>query len=149
MVKISTFRDYPFSTNVSSFRDCFRQADMRPRRQLAGSIHSPAILQITLSSAKLRLLYTVTECLRVLRIESLLQSRSFMLKKWYFIKKRLLRSLCNGGYFIYFSADKGFRCSSPFYRDTTAVHNTESYVISGFRLVVDEHCGLFWDLAAS
>jgi len=106
MVEISTFRDYPFSTNVSSFRDCFRQVDMRPRGQLVGSIHCPAIVQTTLSSAKLRLPYSVTECLRVSRIDSLLQSLSFMLQEnSYFIKKKLSRSLCNGGYFIYFSAD--------------------------------------------
>lgn len=39
MVEISTFRDHPFRTNVSSFPDCFRQVDMRPRGQLVGSIH--------------------------------------------------------------------------------------------------------------
>jgi hypothetical protein len=103
MVEISTFRDHQFITNVSSFRDCFRQVNMRPRGQLAGSIHSPAILQISLSSAKLRLSYSVTECLRVLRIESLLQSLSFMFKKIRVLSRRNYHALYAMGAISYIS----------------------------------------------
>jgi hypothetical protein len=38
--------------------------------------------------------------------------------------------------------DKVFQCSSPFYRDSTAVHTTENGVISSFHLVVVENCAL-------